>query len=281
MSNIKNLGELADAAKGAADRAAKSIDDSLSCVEKSNLRIAALEKVPLQKKTLTEFLAWEGHQTERHEFLGGKTYAMGGGTARHNRVVLNLASRIGHHLDGTLCQVFAQNMKVKIAEGMLYPDVMVTCGKAEAGNEQTVSDPGLIIEVLSPGSGGYDKRDKFIVYRALPSLREYVLIDSMKRQVEVFTLAGGGSWVSTEQTGSVDLSLTSIDCKLPMELVFKGVEKDYSMTTETIGHTTLENLVKEVQEAIDDPRPSLTQDQVSAEWMIERAALAKQVKNAD
>jgi Uma2 family endonuclease len=235
MSKFGNLGELADAAKGAADRAAESIDDALSFVEKSNLRIAALEKVPLQKMTLTEFLAWEEHQTERHEFFGGETFAMVGGTARQNRVILNLASLIGDHLDGTPCQVFAQNMKVKIAEGVLYPDVMVTCGKAEAGDEQTVSDPRLIIEVLSPGAGGYDKRDNFVVYRALPSLREYVLIDSLKRQVEVFTLVDGGSSVLTDQTGCVDLSLSSIDCQLPMELVFKGVEKDYSMTTETIG----------------------------------------------
>ena len=224
MKNIKNLGELADAAKAAADRAAKSIDDSLSFIEESNLRIAALEKVPLQKITLTEFLAWEEHQTERHEFFGGETFAMLGGTARHNRVILNLASRIGDHLDGTPCQVFAQSMKVQIAEGVLYPDVMVTCGKAEAGDEQTVRDPALIVEVLSPGAYGYDKREKFIVYRALPSLREYVLIDSLRRQVEVFTLAEGASWVLTDQTGCVDLSLSSIDCKLPMVFVFKGVE---------------------------------------------------------
>ena len=104
MINIKNFGGLADAAKGAADRAAESIDDALSFVEKSNFRIAALEKVPLQKMTLTEFLAWEEHQTERHEFFGGETFAMVGGTARHNRVILNLASRIGDHLDGTTCQ---------------------------------------------------------------------------------------------------------------------------------------------------------------------------------
>jgi hypothetical protein len=133
MTTIRNLGELADAAKGAADRAAESTDDALSFVEKSNLRIAALEKVPLQKMTLTEFLAWEEHQTDRHEFLGGETFAMAGGTARYNRVILNLASRIGDHLDGTPCQVFTQSMKVQFADGVLYPDVVVACGKAEAG----------------------------------------------------------------------------------------------------------------------------------------------------
>ena len=180
--------------------------------------------VPLQKMTLVDFLAWEEHQPERHEFFCGETFAMVGGTARHNRVILNLASRIGDHLDGTKCQVFAENMKVQIAGGVLYPDVMVTCSKAEAGDEQTVTDPKLIIEVLSPSTRGYDKRDKFILYRTLASLREYVLIDPTKRQVEVFTLADGGAWLLTDQTTAGVLSLASIDCKLSMELVFKGVE---------------------------------------------------------
>lgn len=179
--------------------------------------------MPLRKMSIAEFLAWEEHQLERHELYLGETFAMVGGTARHNRVILNLASRIGDHLDGTPCQVFAENMKVQIAEGVLYPDVMVTCGKADAGDEQTVTDPKLIIEVLSPSTKGYDKRDKFILYRSLASLREYALIDPAKRQIEVFTLAEAGTWSLTDQTTADMLTLTSIDCTLPMDLVFKGV----------------------------------------------------------
>jgi Uma2 family endonuclease len=182
--------------------------------------------VPLQKMTLLDFLTWEDNQPERHEFYRGETFAMVGGTARHNRVILNLASRIDAHLDGTACQVFAENMKVQIAEGVLYPDVIVTCGKAQAGDEQSVTDPKLIIEVLSPSTRGYDKRDKFILYRTLTSLQEYVLIDPTMRQVEVFTLANGGTWLLKDQTTSNVLTLASIDCSLSMELVFKGVESN-------------------------------------------------------
>ncbi len=180
--------------------------------------------IPLQNMTLPEFLAWEAHQPERHEFLRGETFAMVGGMARHNRVTLNLASRIGDHLDGMPCQVFAESMKVQLTEGVLYPDVMVTCGKPLAGDEQTVTDPKLVIEVLSPGTQGYDKRDKFILYRSLASLREYALIDPAKRQVEVFTLAERGAWTLTDQTAAGQLTLASIDLTLPMELVFRGVE---------------------------------------------------------
>ena len=125
--------------------------------------------MPLHKPTLAEFLQWESTQTERHEYYRGEIFAMVGGSARHNRVTLNLASAIGDHLDGTACQVFAENMKVQLAnDGSLYPGVMVTCGSAEAGDELVVTDPTLVIEVLSPSTRGYDKRDKFILYRTLP-----------------------------------------------------------------------------------------------------------------
>ena len=180
--------------------------------------------VSLQKTTLADFLAWEAHQPERHEFFRGETFARVGGTARHNRVVLNLASRIGDHLDGTGCQVFAQSMKVQVADGVLYPDVMVTCGKAQAGDEQIVTDPRLIVEVLFPRTRGFDRRDKFVAYRTLASLREYVLIDPAKRHVEVFTLVDAGAWLLTDQSTAGVLCLASIDCQLSMESVFKGVE---------------------------------------------------------
>ena len=180
--------------------------------------------MPLQKKTLIEFLAWEEAQPDRHEFYRGETFAMVGGTARHNRVILNLASRLSDHLDGTPCQVFAETMKVGIAEGFLYPDVLVTCGKADAGDEQVVDDPKLVIEVLSPSTKGYDRRDKFILYRTLVSLREYVLIDPADRRVEVFTLAGADAWTLVDQTKARELTLSSIELALPMEALFKGVE---------------------------------------------------------
>jgi Uma2 family endonuclease len=175
--------------------------------------------------TLAEFLAWEEHQPDRHEFYRGDIFAMVGGTARHNRVVMNLGSRIADHLDGTGCQVFTESMKVQIAKGILYPDVVVTCGKADAGDEQVITDPKLIVEVLSPSTKGYDQRDKFYLYRSLPSLREYVLIDPLDRRVEVFTLAEDAAWRLVEQTQAGSLTLSSIDLAIPMEVVFKGVEQ--------------------------------------------------------
>ena len=176
--------------------------------------------------TLAEFLAWEETQTERHEYHRGEVYAMVGRTARHNRVIMNLGSRIADHLEGTGCQVFTESMKIELSERILYPDVVVTCDKSEAGDEQIVTDPKLVIEVLSPSTKGYDKRDKFILYRSLASLLEYVLIDPAERHVEVFTRADGGAWTLVDQTKADELTLRSIDLKLPMETVFRGVQSD-------------------------------------------------------
>lgn len=181
--------------------------------------------LPLAKMTLAEYLAWEEYQPDRHEFYRGDVFAMVGGTARHNRVIMNLGSRIADHLDGSGCQAFTESMKVQIAEGILYPDVVVTCGKADAGDEQVITDPKLIIEVLSPSTKGYDQRDKFYLYRSLSSLREYALIDPSDRRVEVFTLVEDGAWRLVDQTKAGTLNLSSIGFAVPMEVVFKGVEQ--------------------------------------------------------
>lgn len=181
--------------------------------------------LPLAQMTLAEFMAWEDHQPDRHEFYRGDIFAMVGGTARHNRVIMNLGSRIADHLDGTGCQAFTESMKVQIAEGILYPDVVVTCEKADAGDEQVITAPKLIIEVLSPSTKGYDQRDKFYLYRSLPALREHALIDPSNRRVEVFTLAETDAWRLVDQTKADGLTLNSIDLRIPMEVVFKGVEK--------------------------------------------------------
>lgn len=181
--------------------------------------------LPLEKMSLAAFLAWEAQQAERYEFHQGEAFLMVGGTARHNRVILNLVTRLVGHLDGSPCQVFSEGMKVQAEERILYPDVMVVCGKAEAGDEQIITDPKLIVEVLSPTTKGYDRRDKFILYRTLPSLQQYVLVDPVDRRVEVHTRAGNDTWTLVDQSKAEVLDLASVGLAVPMSAVFKGVEQ--------------------------------------------------------
>jgi len=145
-------------------------------------------------------------------------------TARHNRVTINLAVRLAEWLDGSGCLSFAQSMRVQLRdEAILYPDLMVTCGKATAGDELVITDPKLIIEVLMPSNQSYDQRSKFSLYRAFPSLREYALVEPSTREVEVFRLTPDG-WLLSDQSSADVISLASIACKLPKTAVFKGVE---------------------------------------------------------
>lgn len=177
----------------------------------------------LKKITLAEFLAWESSQPMRFEFHRGDVLCLGDMPARHNRVAMNLAWRIDQHLDGTACQVFATGMKVQTDTSILYPDVLVTCGKAAAGDEQLVLDPRLVIEIRPPNKRD-DQHARLNAYRSLASLREYVLIDSVDRRVEVFTMIKTGVWAYVDQTRSDTLTLSSIDLSMPLEAVFNRVE---------------------------------------------------------
>ncbi|MEO3711469.1 Uma2 family endonuclease [Roseateles flavus] len=172
--------------------------------------------------TLAEFLDWESSQPQRFEFHRGSVLRLGDVPARHNRVTMNLAIRIDKHLDGTACQVFATGMKVQTADSILYPDVLVTCGKAVAGDEQLVHDPKLVIEIRPPNERD-DRHDKFNAYRSLASLREYALIDPVDRRVEIFTMVETGAWAYADQTRDGVLTLRSIDLAMPWGTVLKGV----------------------------------------------------------
>ncbi|MBK7238027.1 MAG: Uma2 family endonuclease [Sterolibacteriaceae bacterium] len=183
--------------------------------------------MPLPRMTFAEFMAWESEQSERHEFYQGETFAMVGGTRGHNRVIANLTRHLGNHLDNGPCQVFSEAMKVQIAnDAILYPDVLVTCDKRFKADEQVVTAPTLIIEVLSPSTQGYDRGKKFAIYRKLTSLREYVLIDPETRRAEVFRPQIDGSCLYLDMTDSGALTLASIECELPLDWVFKGMDSE-------------------------------------------------------
>lgn len=177
--------------------------------------------------SLAEFLAWEELQAARDEFFRGKVVDMACSTRGHGRVITNLARHLGRHLDATRCQPFLQGMKVQVGdEAVLYPDVFVTCDERFAADDPVVTAPVLVIEVLSPSTQRYDRSEKFAIYRKLPSLREYVLIDPDTRRVEVFRPQSDGSWSFRDMTEGGRLVLASIELELDLAQVFKGMDSD-------------------------------------------------------
>jgi Uma2 family endonuclease len=181
--------------------------------------------MPVHKLTLNEYLDWEDQQPDRNEFYRGEVFAMVGGRRKHGRVVSNLNRHLGNQLAGTLCQQFAEGMKVQIGDDtVLYPDVFVTCDKADLATDMIFRAPTLVIEVLSPSTQAYDRSAKFALYRRIPSLREYILIDPETRRIEAFRRDDQCRWVLADMSDDEEMVATSVDCRVPLTDVFDGVD---------------------------------------------------------
>ncbi len=175
--------------------------------------------------TLQEYLDWENAQPGKNEFHRGEIFAMTGGRRTHGRVLSNLVRLLGNHLDGSACQVFADSMKVQVADDtVLYPDVFVTCDKADLATDQIFRAPKLVIEVLSPSTQAYDRSKKFASYRRLESLQEYILVDPDTRRVEGFRRGADGLWVLHDMSDGDTLEAASLGLRVPLAEVFAGIE---------------------------------------------------------
>ena len=175
--------------------------------------------------SLTDFLAWEETQAERHEFVRGEVFAMVGARRVHGLVSLNIAAALKNQLRGSVCRVFNETMKLQVADDVLfYPDVFVTCDPADLRTELVFRAPTLVVEVLSPSTQANDRGGKFTWYRRLASLREYLLVDPDSREVQLFRRGSDGLFTLHDLTGAPLVTLTSIDCQLPAEDIFDGLE---------------------------------------------------------
>ncbi len=180
---------------------------------------------PVPTQTPAEYMDWEDNQPDRHEFHSSRTWPATSLSIGHQCVTGKLACHLGNHLDGSACQVFIGGMKVQIAgDTVLYPDLFVTCGQDFHADDPVVTDPILVVEVLSPSTQAYDRSLKFALYRRLPSLREYALIDPDARRVEVLRLGDDGLWNFIDFSEQADVELASVDFKLALIELFKDMD---------------------------------------------------------
>lgn len=155
--------------------------------------------------TAADYLAWEATQDQRSEFIDGEVFAMAGGTLAHNNATLATGATLRQHLKGSPCRAFVSDVKVNVqaSNSLFYPDVVVACQPGDLANAQaqTLTEPILIAEVLSPSTAAFDRGGKFAHYRLLDSLQEYVLIDTDTPQVEVFRRNAANRWELYPSTG--------------------------------------------------------------------------------
>ena len=179
----------------------------------------------LPRWNLEEFIAWENEQPDKHEFVRGEVFAMVGARRVHHEVVLNLSFALRQQLKGSRCRVYSESAKLQTTAGdIFYPDVFVTCDPQDLRTEQIFRAPTVIAEVLSPSTQTYDRALKFTLYRALPSLREYALIDPDTREVQLFRRGADGLFTLHDLTGAAQVQFTSIECTVTVEDLFEGIE---------------------------------------------------------
>jgi Uma2 family endonuclease len=177
--------------------------------------------------TPEEYLQLEAKSDIKHEYIDGEVYAMAGATDIHVTIALNIAILLRNHLRGSGCRVYISDMKVRIEaqNRFYYPDVLVTCEDRDRENSTFKQFPSLIIEVLSDSTEAFDRGDKFADYQSLPSLQEYVLVNTKKARIECFRRTKEGLWLlQFYELEDSQFDLTSIDFKGKISDVYEQVE---------------------------------------------------------
>lgn len=175
--------------------------------------------------THDEYEEFEEHASERHEYHGGYVYAMSCGTLNHSQISGNVYALVRTAVRGGPCKAFTEAVRVRAtASDEMYPDVSVTCDPRDLANmrRRVIDYPTLLVEVLSPSTAQYDQNGKFDLYRQIPTLREYVLIDSISsRWVEVRRKDDNGMWSSTVYSGAEDVHFESVGLTVPMDAIYE------------------------------------------------------------
>lgn len=174
-----------------------------------------------------DYLKLEQTSPEKHEFYQGQVFAMAGGAFQHARIGLNVTTELAVRLRGKPCQPMNSDMRIVTPSGLnTYPDASVYCHQSElTDNNCTLLNPVLVVEVLSPSMRSYDRGDKFLHYRSIRSLKDYLLIDSEMILVEHYQRISAYEWNFHEYCQLTDtLILESIEQKMTVASFYEGIK---------------------------------------------------------
>jgi Uma2 family endonuclease len=175
--------------------------------------------------SVDQYLEFEAQSEHRHEYIDGVVYAMSGASEKHETIKVNLLAAIHGHLRGGPCKAFGSDFKVRLQidrkDLFYYPDVMVACGR-EGVASHYLHYPKLIVEVLSPSTESIDRREKFLSYKQIGTVEEYVLVSQEAAQITIYRRADG--WVPQMQTRPDEMAaFQSIGLSLPLTQIYEGV----------------------------------------------------------
>jgi Uma2 family endonuclease len=191
---------------------------------------------PRETMTEEEYLAFERASETKHEYLRGEIFAMAGASLTHATILGNTQASLHQQLRGR-CRVVSNDLRVKIsARGLYtYPDIVVVCNRPQLADNQfdTLLNPTILIEVLSPSTEAYDRGKKFGHYRTLDSLQEYLLIAHDAPLIEHFVRQDDGTWRFAAASGlEASIALPSVGCTLELADICSLVEWDATAISE-------------------------------------------------
>ncbi len=183
---------------------------------------------PLKYCTEEEYLAFERAAQEKHEYYKGEIFAMSGASFKHNVLQINIVTLLSNHLKGKNCRPFGSDLRIHIPSNSFYtyPDVIIVCDEPEFADKEfdTLLNPSVIIEILSPSTANYDRGAKFDLYREIESLQEYILIDSNSMHFVHYIKNPDATWTLSEtRKPGDDFFITSVDFKVQLAEVYAGI----------------------------------------------------------
>lgn len=181
-----------------------------------------------QKFTVEKYLQLEQSAEQKHEYFQGEISAMSGAGARHNVIFSNLFGELAYILKSNHCRPYGSDLRIHIPENTLftYPDISIICRDivSAADDNDTVIQPSVLIEILSPSTKNYDRGTKFKLYRDIPTLKEYVLIDSEAISVEIFRLNDGHWQLDEYKNPDEILEINAVGFRLSLNEIYQGTK---------------------------------------------------------
>ena len=188
-----------------------------------------MSTAPRARVTVEDYLAQERAASEKHILWDGEVFAaeaMAGGTFEHNTVCANVVGLLHAQLRGSRCRVVTSDQRVWVPgkQGFVYPDATVACGPLASldGKPDVLTNPTVVVEVLSEATERFDRGDKFAGYRSIASLRHYVMVASRERLVEHYARGDDGAWILREHRAGDAVQLHGPELVLRVDELYEN-----------------------------------------------------------
>jgi Uma2 family endonuclease len=180
---------------------------------------------------LAEYFAYDDSMEGKAEFFDGEIFDMAGGSREHARISTNVIVAAGKRLENTPCEVIGSDLRVEVAAGTkyAYPDASIVCGEEEFSTDipNSLRNPTVIIEILSPSTSDFDRCGKRIFYMAMPSVQAYILIEQSAPSVEIFIRRSELEWTFRQLSGldaTLEISSLSVPVTIPLSEIYHRVK---------------------------------------------------------